>query len=648
MSRIKSSLFIVLLLLLASGAKGVNLDSLKFIAEKSKNDTARYHALFKLGIVHIDSAFDKSKLYWSQALELASKKKFWKLAADAYHQLGYIMQKKGDLKAALQNLVAAQSIYEQQNNRLAQAEVQNDIGLIYRSWARYDQAIDYFSQALNTFRTLNHLEGIGMVSNNIGQVYYYRQDYVKAIDYFKTYLNINQKNQYYRAVAAASNNIASSYMELNSLDLAHTYFLKALNIYDSLNIQIGVGIIQDNLGTLFLKKGQFADALLFHTNALEKFQKLGSASRECIALKNVGVAYMKSNNPQKATEYLNKSLQIAIRENIKEIIQEIYYNLSLIYENSKSYGKALAFHKRYEAIKDSLQKSETEEKLRLLEEQMKDDEAEKELTILKASISDLKKSNRVLIASGIFVLMLISFIGLLLIFKYKRKAKNNNTEVSTNSNNNSAYLKTVNELLLKKLFNNPLVLKSPDSNLSGTDTFVFEKGNRSIFIIYSLGKSNRIIEETQRISDELIRVLNIATDEDLNYLNIFLEALRSLGINPYKDFYTAKALVFNKEAKEYAYFGNSNTFLIKQGGGSVKVLDGQRFTHELGYLLLGTCMYKNHHPMDIEASIAAAAEKISNYRDNEIEELIASTFEMERLSAEETSATLVVFKLQYK
>ncbi len=636
-------LLIVLMYLLFNQSRGANIDSLKYVAENSKIDTAKYNALFKLAVAHIDTDFDASKMYWSLALELASHKRLWNLAADAYHQLGYILQKKGDLKAALQNLIAAQSIYEQQNNKISQAEVLNDIGLIYRSWARYDLAIENFSLALNIFKAQGHVEGIGMVSNNIGQIFFYRQEYLKAIEFFKTYLEINQKSNYHRAVAAASNNIASAYMELNSFDLAHSYYVRALHIYDSLSISIGVAIIQDNIGTLFLKKGMFVDALLYHTNAVERFQKLGSSTRECIALKNIGIAYFYKNDVIKAIEYLNKSLKIANRENIIETKQELLYHLALVNEKMNSYKKAFEYFKEFSSIKDSLQKQEAEEKLKLLENQIMDDELKTELNkLIKEKEGLLDITNYLIISS---ILILIVSLCLLLYIYLLRKKRGSSSILNKDF---YEYQQSLFYGTLHNSFNVGQIKCSRNCIPHGHGGFIYENETMSCLIVYNIHNFDIKFHNEIKINTIIYNKINDSLSHIINPGELFSETLqfvtKSLNTS-----YTFKSLIYNKKDMRFEYFGSESALVVTPTGDVIEVENGFATEEQLGMIIIENSLLNFKKNSILKQDIIKAIESLPQTELSRVDQLISGVFDLnDATHGDIFSAFLVTIKLRSK
>ena len=385
------------------------IDSLKTEKKRNSNDSLRYDALRKLAIAYSDSSYDISITFWEEALDLAKRKRNKQWLGDVYHQIGYMLHRKGEFPEALQELKNALIFYEQNGNLTCIAEVYNDMGLIYKSWGKYEQALECFLTALPLFEKVNFAAGSAMVANNIGQIYYYNENYSKAIEYFNNYLIINQQSKTYRSVAGALNNIASAYMEMGDYDLSLEFFMKALNLYDSLEVKLGVAIINDNIGSLFSKKEMYNDAVDHHFIALNLFNELNSKPRISYVKKNIGYAFFKQNEYAEALKYLLDSKKIAEDLNQREILKEVYFNMSNIYETLNQYNNALETYKLYVQIKDSLLNIETAEKLSNLELQYESDKKSRELVMIKNKY-DQQKRMGIIVSSIGFVFLFLSIM----------------------------------------------------------------------------------------------------------------------------------------------------------------------------------------------------------------------------------------------
>lgn len=396
-----------------------SVDSLILVATSHANDTTRIKAYGELAIIHIDSSYSTSQRYLNEAKKLSKNGPSKTHLVNAYHQVGYTLYNKGELELSLDNLTAALAIAVDIDNINTEGDLQNDIGLVYKNWGKYDVAIGHFGKAMDCYQKGNNLEGIAMASNNIGQIYYYTSNYPKAIEYFKRYYDVNLSLGNSRAVAGASNNIASAYIELNESDKAMEFYLVALRIYDSLGVKVGVGVIKDNIGTLMQRKGMLSDALSFHLKALEIFKELNSNTRICFTLKNIGHVYHLMGNQKEGANTLEEALAIAKRLGIKETEKEIYETLASIYASTNNYQKAYNNLTRYIVVKDSLVSEQTSLKLREVEAQYQNAQREKEIKNLKEE-SNKERQRKIIFLSFLITTLIIISLLLLEIRRYKR------------------------------------------------------------------------------------------------------------------------------------------------------------------------------------------------------------------------------------
>ena len=55
---------------------------------------------------------------------------------------------------------------------------------MYKAWAQYARALEYFKQAISIFEELDLINNVASLLNNIGAVYYNQKNYKQAAEYF--------------------------------------------------------------------------------------------------------------------------------------------------------------------------------------------------------------------------------------------------------------------------------------------------------------------------------------------------------------------------------------------------------------------------------------------------------------------------------
>lgn len=96
------------------------------------------------------------------------------------------------------DLTANRDISKQlDNNQLIknQCQVLKELGILYRSLARYEQAVDYFQQAVDNYHQIEELTGKAAIFTEMAVVDYHQQQYDSALEKLATALDIYSKSK---------------------------------------------------------------------------------------------------------------------------------------------------------------------------------------------------------------------------------------------------------------------------------------------------------------------------------------------------------------------------------------------------------------------------------------------------------------------
>jgi tetratricopeptide (TPR) repeat protein len=208
---------------------------------------------------------------------------------------------------------------------------------------------------------------------NIGNNYYNMLDFGEALNYFLESYTIAIKNLEPKDEIAALNNIANLYTKEKMYTKAMEYYTKAFETAYEKNIDSRKGLPLMNIGYLYNKMNEPVKArpyllqakkfltgdYLFSTNMLLiendlLMGKIQSARKVALALfkerkdsflwEIISKSYLLENNYLKAEEYANYILKSKPDLDVK---RDVFEQLTLIYQKSRAYDKALA-------IKDSI------------------------------------------------------------------------------------------------------------------------------------------------------------------------------------------------------------------------------------------------------------------------------------------------------
>jgi tetratricopeptide (TPR) repeat protein len=272
------------------------IDSLRNILEdEKKSDSIRFKAINTYYLTNTYAQPDSVLVLINYHYDLAKEKKFIKEMAKALNEKSYAYYIKGDTKKSMEFLMQSIKLYEQLDEPLTLATLYSNIGNIYGEEKKYQEAVRYFNSSLEIFRKQGQKTGEARMLHNLGVIY-------NALDIY---------------------------------DVALTYLNKSLELNQKLNKEKETGGTFLEIGKVYYNKAEYYLAIELSKKALEllisKNNKFSTA--DCYFL--ISKSYHKLNQPEKAYDYIEKSLVIDYEiKNTSRIIQRRTLKANLIYESN--------------------------------------------------------------------------------------------------------------------------------------------------------------------------------------------------------------------------------------------------------------------------------------------------------------------------
>lgn len=338
---------------------------------KSNGQTFQYgRAKNALGLVYTDlGEFHKGVKYAQEAMSITSDSL---LTASALNNIGRSNRQLGLYEEALNYYLQALDIYSALGEHIEEATVTNNIGLVYGYLNINDKAIDYHLKAKDVFENLNNKKGISQVYNNIAIIYANQGDLVKALNYFKYSLTIEKALDDKKGIAESANNVGAVYYYMQDIDSALTYFKKSAQIEKAIGNFAGISASYNNIAQVLIENNRAAESKTFIDSAYHY-----------------------------ATTY-----KVAVD------IETALLNYSQYYENTNNKGSALEYYKAFTKLKDSLVNLETNSKVAELEIEYQTEKKEKEILSQRADIAEKElhiseKNNYILGLSALATVLLL-------------------------------------------------------------------------------------------------------------------------------------------------------------------------------------------------------------------------------------------------
>ncbi len=472
---------------------------------------------------------EKSIELYNKSLEIAIEQNDLQKQAKILKNIGSVyLLKLINYNKALEFYNKSLNISIKANDKNAMAACYNNIGVTYNRMGQYDKAIENQLFQLKINEESGNKKGIAISNSNIGNIYNSLNENGKALEYYLNSLRISNEISDTNAIANALINIGVIYQEIDSNDIALEYHHQALKLKRILNDKINVANTLSNIGLIYLKFKQVEQSFDNFSQALEIYEEIKFNYGISLSLLNIASVYAEKKQIKKAKASFSEALTIAKDIEAKPLIQNIYYNLFVLFQDNKFYKEALDYRILYSLVKDSLYTTEIHQQIAELQTKYETEKKENEINNLtkEKEIRGLKISQqesmisqqRIQTYSLIFLLFLLGVSAYLLFARYKLRQKNFQNELEKNN-------LIIEQKLLRTQMNPHFIFNS----LNSIQSFISE--NEAFLAESYLSKFALLM---RNILDNS-RMEFIPIEDDISTLGLYLE-LEKLRFNNKFDF----------------------------------------------------------------------------------------------------------------
>jgi len=253
---------------------------------------------------------------------------------------------KGNYLEAQKNFLAALKIRKEIDDKQGIAASYNNLGEIYRLQGNYPEALKNYFASLKIREDIKDKKGISATYNNIGVIYFGKKNYPEALKNFLVSLKIKEEIDDKQGIGASNMNVGNVYcMQGNYPEAIENYFA-ALKVREEIGDKEGIAASLINLGNLYRKLA--AKFFNLKGGTTDKFNQ----NRYPPPIEMI----------KRATDYLNKGLQLSKEIGSKEWIRVSYSDLAILDSLTGNYKAAFEHHKLNTIYRDSLNNEETKKK----------------------------------------------------------------------------------------------------------------------------------------------------------------------------------------------------------------------------------------------------------------------------------------------
>lgn len=255
--------------------------------------------------------------------------------------LGNYYTQKFKSKQGIDYLQQCEKYYSKRKDFLLLADVQNLIGLNYIYLTEYDQAADYFVKSLGTAEELGEDNESFMGQLNLAEIYIRKGKLDMAEAEVKSYLEKTKKRNLYQGQRKAYDVLSKIAIQQKDYESALQYAKHSFELSMKHVSKVGKAISYTNLAIVYFETGNDKLALENFQNALTLHLESGNSRFISEAYFNLGEWNFYLNNYEEAIPFYEKSLQIAIENDLLVEISDAHNQLAACYKALGDYPKAI-------------------------------------------------------------------------------------------------------------------------------------------------------------------------------------------------------------------------------------------------------------------------------------------------------------------
>lgn len=422
--------FLILYLFLNFSVKTLSqeVDSLfALLRNKKIHDTIKLQALTDLNWIYSTQDYEKSKLYATNELKLATKIKSNKWIAQAYNDLGISYHKFGYYDSALVYYKKSLAIRERLHNDELIASSLSKIGVVYQEKGSYKEALQYQLKVLKIYEKNDNKLYTGITLNNIATIHEKLQNSKKAIEFAKRALSYYEKGKDDYSIAQVYGNLGNSLTKLKKYDESNAYYQKALVIFNAVGDLASVSNAENGIGRNFSRQKKYDEALSHYQKALKISDSVQDFSGKVFYIHNISNIYKNLKKYKEA-----KDMLLSLMENDVNLTDAqrlfLYKQLAAIYGFLNN-GKLVDHYiEKYSLLKEKIFNEQEAKEIANFETKYNTEKTKRQLAENQIKLASRQK---LLIASGAGLLMLL--VVIFFVYRYQRtKRKTQLKEVLLN------------------------------------------------------------------------------------------------------------------------------------------------------------------------------------------------------------------------
>ncbi len=397
----------------SAGFAQTSVDSLLLCLDTCSSKQSEINVFQELAGAAVQISFDSSIYYQKEAIETSKSIKnnsvqTINLMLDLHDIYSYC----GRFNYATDIAKEASQIAKNANDKNLEALCLHKVGNIFYFKSENEQALEYYSKALEIRQDIHDTLGMAATTSNMGLIYLAAGLWDDAIVYFNRALEYDKALLNFEGVINSYLNIASIYHSKGEYDSAIIYIRNTFLYWSVNNDKHNLGMSYENMGVLYMEKKKNDAALMYLNKGLENYKSTKVAANIARCYNNIAGVYYNMENYDLALKYTDSSLLYTEKSDLKDQKITSYEAKSKIYSFQNKYDSAYKYLNLSTLYSDTISQDELHRKLA-------DNEKKYEIHIMETEMKtkdlELEKKNLEIKSRRKSLLMLEIFISIFVI-----------------------------------------------------------------------------------------------------------------------------------------------------------------------------------------------------------------------------------------
>ncbi len=305
--------------------------------------------------------------------------------ARALSNLGTLAVRRGQPLDAVELFTEALRFQRAARDEKGAANTLNNLGFVYSTdLADYERALELHAEALRVRERLGDRDDIALSLNNIGIVHGRLRQYEQALAYFDSALALRRALGSRTRIAGTLSNIGDIRHEMGDHELALESHLESLELRRLTGDRSAISLSHHNLGILYRDMGRPALARAHLDTALRIGDEVGDRGLVVRNLLGASSVARAAGDIGRAEAYVERAMSVARSMESREMVRRAWEELASVHQAAGRDREALAAHRAFKAVSDSIVDVATARRVAMLERRHATERRELEMERLRA------------------------------------------------------------------------------------------------------------------------------------------------------------------------------------------------------------------------------------------------------------------------